>query len=164
MSIYHASLVHFPIALFLSCCILGLIGVFFRRGLFKEILFWNLMIGIFFTIGSIYTGLKEESTPIMTHTMTELLNIHKRNGFILAGFFTSLGVWMGFRKKEMKNMEYVVWVLFLCIGGFSVYFEAHTGHKMVYEEGAGVEVVEDQLNDANRKPNLEIIDEEWYEE
>ncbi|HEX8547490.1 MAG TPA: DUF2231 domain-containing protein [Cytophagaceae bacterium] len=164
MSIYHASLVHFPIALFLSCCILGLIGVFFRRGLFKEFLFWNLMIGLIFTLGSIYTGLKEEITPIKTQSMTELLNIHKRNAFILAGFFTSLTVWMGLRKKEMKNMEYVVWVLFLWIGGFSTYFEAHTGHKMVYEEGAGIEAVEDQLNDVDRNSDSETIEEEWSEE
>lgn len=96
--------------------------------------------------------------------MTELLNIHKRNAFILAGFFTSLTVWMGLRKKEMKNMEYVVWVLFLWIGGFSTYFEAHTGHKMVYEEGAGIEAVEDQLNDVDRNSDSETIEEEWSEE
>lgn len=143
---YHPIVVHFPIALFTSAALLGIVGLFYRRGLFKEVLFWNLLIGFLATILSIYTGLQEEGLSMSNFRVVDLMTVHKRNAYIIAGFFFLLFAWMGLRKKEMKSFEYCVWCLLLLIGGMTVGYQTYNGTQLVYSHGTGIKPYEEIIN------------------
>lgn len=165
MTNFHAIIAHFPVALFISSAIMGLLGIFFRRGLFKEIIFWNSFIGVLGASIAIYTGLTEESLALHTHRMDELLHNHKRNGYILTGFFLVLCLWMGLRKKDMKSFEYAIWLVFLLIGGISTTYQAYNGEKMVFQEGAGTKHIKEKALKQRllEETSKSVVENEWVE-
>ncbi|MBX9852040.1 MAG: DUF2231 domain-containing protein [Cytophagaceae bacterium] len=126
---YHEAIVHFPIALLLTALIFCLIGTFYKRGLFKEIIFWNLVLGVLATGGAIYTGFQEQE-QIKDLQLREILDIHRRNAYILGIIFLCLLIWMGWRKKGMRNLEYFAWVSFYIIGSFAIGYQGYMGHEM----------------------------------
>src|SRR4051812_8035504 len=121
MSQVHPLIVHFPIALIITAFVFTFIGLFYRRGLFKEVVFWNLVIGLMATGFAIYTGLMEEKNIANPDQhLKEIMEAHKRNAYIICAFLLGLTVWMGMRKKEMRLMEYMAWTAFLMIGSVSI--------------------------------------------
>ena len=138
----HVIIIHFPIALFITSGFLSLIGLFYRRGLFVEILFWQLIIGVLLALASIYTGLQEEVQMAVTNEMADLMAIHKRNGYIMTGFFFVLTLWLALRKKNMKIREYASWMIFVVFGSFIVIYQALLGTQLMYPEGARINKTE----------------------
>lgn len=125
----HEALVNFPIAIFLSCLVFALIGLFYKRGLFKEIVFWNLLIGVLTGAAAIYTGIHEQE-HILDRQMQEALELHRRNAYTMAGFFVFLFLWIGLRKKKMRSREYFAWTTILILGSASVAYQGIMGHEM----------------------------------
>lgn len=140
---YHPLIVHFPIALLLCASILSVIGLFHRRGLFKEMIYWILLMGVISCLLAIYTGLEDEKEVVGDYKVKELLQTHKRNAFILTGLFTMLLLWISIRKRRMRIMEYCAWSFFLVLGGFSVAYQGHLGASMVYQQGTGIKALKE---------------------
>jgi uncharacterized membrane protein len=139
MSQVHPFIVHFPIALIISAFIFTFIGLFYRRGLFKEVVFWNLIFGLMASAAAIYTGLVDEKNLVNPDQhVTEIMEAHKRNAYIICTFLLGLTVWMGFRKKEMRMLEYMAWTAFLMIGSVSIGYQGYSGTQMVFREGTGI--------------------------
>ena len=125
----HEAFVHFPIALLLSAFLFSLIGLFYRRGLFKEMVFWNLMIGLLATAGAIYSGAAEQEHITDRH-LREEINLHERNAYTMGILLFILTVWMGFRKRNMKTMEYLAWLSLFFVASASVSYQGFKGHEM----------------------------------
>lgn len=125
----HEAIIHFPIALFITAFAFALIGLFYRRGLFKELVFWNLIFGIVATFAAIYTGLIEQD-QISDRRLDEALELHKRNAYICTVLILGLTSWLGFRKREMKGLEYIAWIAFFFIGSSSIVYQGYMGHEM----------------------------------
>jgi uncharacterized membrane protein len=131
MSQSHQFIVHFPIALIISAFLFTLIGLFFRRGLFKELIFWNLVFGLLASGLAIYTGLQEETGLLSTSKQAnEAMEVHKRSAYIICGFIFALTVWMGMRKREMRLLEYMAWSAFLMIGSVGIALQGYSGTQM----------------------------------
>jgi uncharacterized membrane protein len=124
----HPLIVHFPIALIISAFMFTLIGLFYRRGLFKEVVFWNLIFGLLASGIAIYTGLREEKILISNDVnITEIMEAHKRNAYIICSFLLGLTIWMGVRRKEMRLLEYMAWTAFLMIGSAGIGYQGYSG-------------------------------------
>jgi uncharacterized membrane protein len=135
----HPLIVHFPIALIISAFMFTLIGLFYRRGLFKEVVFWNLIFGLLASGIAIYTGLREEKILISNDVnITEIMEAHKRNAYIICSFLLGLTIWMGVRRKEMRLLEYMAWTAFLMIGSAGIGYQGYSGTEMVFKEGTGI--------------------------
>jgi uncharacterized membrane protein len=143
MTNVHPLIVHFPIALIISAFIFTFIGLFYRRGLFKEVVFWNLIFGLLASAAAIYTGLMEEKLLINSDQhIAEIMEAHKRNAYIICTFLLGLTIWMGVRKKEMRLLEYMAWTAFLMIGSVSIGYQGYSGTQMVFREGTGIKTHE----------------------
>ncbi len=141
----HSMLAHFPVALFISSFVFAIIGLFFRRGLVKDLLLWNMIVGLVASFAALYTGLREEHQIIHDHAIRELLVIHKRTAYIVTGVFFVLTLWIGTRKRHMRSFEYISFVAFLLLSSITVCYEAYSGAEMVFQHGAGVKPVQDEL-------------------
>jgi uncharacterized membrane protein len=139
MSQAHPLIVHFPIALIISAFLFTVIGLFYRRGLFKEVVFWNLVFGLLTSGLAIYTGLQEEKNLSITdHHVNEIMEAHKRNAYIICTFLFGLAVWMGMRKKDMRLLEYIAWTAFFMIGSAGIGYQGYSGTQMVFREEKGI--------------------------
>jgi uncharacterized membrane protein len=137
----HPLIVHFPIALIITAFVFTVIGLVYRRGLFKEVIFWNLVFGILASGVAIYTGLQEEKNLISSDEhVAEIMEAHKRNAYIICSFLLGLTVWMGMRKKEMKLLEYMAWASFLMIGSVGIGYQGYSGTQMAFREEKGIKI------------------------
>jgi uncharacterized membrane protein len=136
----HPRIVHFPVALLTASALFGILALLVKskRELFKEILFWNLILGVAGAIAAIITGLIQEDKLVHNEAIHELMETHETLGFIFSSLFAVLLVWMIFRKSKMKTGELAILVIFIIISAGLVTYSAHLGGKMVYGEGAGV--------------------------
>ncbi|MFN3404567.1 MAG: DUF2231 domain-containing protein [Cytophagaceae bacterium] len=146
MSSFHPFVVHFPLALFITASFFALVGLFYRRGLFKEIVFWQNIIGMVFVCLAIYSGMADADALLINHEVEEIVAIHKKNGMMVAIIFGSLTLWLAIRRKLMSTPEYASIVVFLMIGCIAVIYQAHVGSKLVYKKGLGVEAASTMTN------------------
>ena len=134
----HPLIAHLPVGLFLGAGLLSLLGLFFKRGLFKEILVWIIALGVLSTIPNIYTGLKESQNVFLDSNTIELMNLHKRNAYVMLVFFVFLFGWLLIRRRKMSFSEYFIFFIFIIFGCSSVIYESITGYQLVFEHGANV--------------------------
>ena len=136
----HPKIVHFPVALLISAAIFGVLAFIIKnkRETFKEILYWNLLLGGLSAVFAIITGLIEEATLVHNEAIHSLMETHEALGFVFTGIFLSLGVWMTIRKSKLKSKEFSAIVIILILTAVIMGYSAHLGGRMVYEQGAGV--------------------------
>jgi uncharacterized membrane protein len=141
----HPAIVHFPIALLCTAVLFASLSLFVKKEIFKQITFWNLILGVAGTIAAAISGLMEEGTFIHNEQIHELLVKHKFNGITILVVFLSMLVWLWMRKNKMGNKEYTTWVVcsFLALG--LIFYQGFLGGEMVFEQGAGVKPMEQQL-------------------
>jgi uncharacterized membrane protein len=141
----HPAIVHFPIALFLSTSVFALLSLFVKKDQFKEIAFWNLLLGVITAIIAIVTGLFAEQNLIHTEEVHSLLMKHKYNGFGLTIAFMIALTWLWLRKNKFGKKEYFLWVTILLIAALLTTYQGWLGGEMVFRHGAGVKPVESTL-------------------
>jgi uncharacterized membrane protein len=136
----HPRIVHFPVALLITAAAFGILALIFKskRNMFREILIWDLTLGVASTLIAIISGLIEEKTLAHNDAIHSIMNIHKLLGFILSGIFLVAWLWMIVRKSKMKTYEFTGVVVILVLTAGLLGYSAHLGGKMVYQEGAGV--------------------------
>ncbi len=131
----HPAIVHFPIALLISTAGFALLSFFTRKELFKEIVFWNLIIGVITAVISILTGLWDEHKLVHNEEIHELLQKHKFVGFSILIVFLALLTWFWKRKKRMRKTEYIAWFVCLIFGGGMLMYQGYVGGKIVLTLG-----------------------------
>jgi len=126
---HHEAIVHFPIALIITTFIFGIIGLVYKRELFKEIIFWNILVSLLTCIGALYTGFGEQD-EVTDFRLREILELHQRNAYFMLIGITGLTAWMAFRRKIMDRMEYSAWMSLFFIISASVAYQGFIGHQM----------------------------------
>lgn len=144
----HPKIVHFPVALLMCAALFGILALVFKskRELFKEILFWNLALGVAGAAFAVLTGLLEERSLVHNDIIHSIMETHKLLGFIFTGIFLVLLIWMTLRKSKMKAGEFRVFIAVMILSAGLLGYSAHLGGKMVYGEGAGVVPMEKVIN------------------
>jgi uncharacterized membrane protein len=140
----HPRIVHFPVALLITAAAFGILALIFKskRSMFREVLIWDLTLGVAGTLVAIISGLIEEKTLAHNDAIHSIMEAHKLLGFIFSGIFLVLWLWMIVRKSKMKTYEFTGVVVILIITAGLLAYSAHLGGKMVYQEGAGVAPME----------------------
>jgi uncharacterized membrane protein len=154
---YHALIVHFPIALIISAFVFAIIGLLYRRKFFKDLIFLNLIFGLFASVFAIYTGLMDEKQLVVSHEIQEVLNTHKRNAYYMCTFLLALTIWLGVRKANMRFLEYSCWSAFLLIGAVSIGYQGYSGSTLVFKDGVGVK----ESPKPKESPDIQAEEEGW---
>jgi uncharacterized membrane protein len=141
----HPAIVHFPVTLITIAALFGAMSLFTKKELFKEIAFWNLLLGVVGAIVAVLTGLIEEQNLAHNDEIHQVLVKHKFTGFGILILSLVLLTWIWVRKKKIGKGEYFAWVLFLVISTAAVFYQGFLGGKMVFEQGAGVKPMEQYM-------------------
>jgi uncharacterized membrane protein len=140
----HPRIVHFPVALLITAAAFGILALIFKskRNIFREVLIWDLALGVGGTIVAIISGMIEEKSLEHNDAIHSIMETHKLLGFILSGIFLVVWLWTIVRKSKMKTYEFTGVVVILVLTAGLLGYSAHLGGKMVYQEGAGVVPIE----------------------
>lgn len=125
----HEAIVHFPIVLLTTSFMFGVIGILYKKRLFKEIVFWNLLFSLITLFAALYSGFEEEKY-VEDPLLVESIELHKRNAWIMTAFFLGLATWLGWRKRGMRSQEYLAWLALFFIASSSVIFQGTNGYEM----------------------------------
>ncbi len=151
----HPKIIHFPIALLLTALLFAILAIVFKkkRELFKEILFWNILLGTLGAITAVITGLIAEDKLVHNDAIHEVLKTHELLGFIIAGVFIILTFWLLLRRSKMDMKEFILLTFWLAVISGTLAYSANLGGKMVFELGAGVVPLENTINSQNKNNN-----------
>src|SRR5688572_11261970 len=141
----HPAIVHFPIALISIAAVFAVISLFSKKNVFKELAFWNLLIGGLGAMAAVITGLMELKTLVHDDAIHSILEKHEFIGFAILILSLALLTWSWARKNRFVKKEYTAWVFFLVLGLAMVTYQGYLGGRMVFEKGAGVEPMESLL-------------------
>lgn len=141
----HPAIVHFPIALIAIATLFAVLSLFTKKDLFREVAFWNLLIGVIAAIGAVFTGLIEEQNLVHNDEVHQVLTKHKFNGVGILILSFALLTWVWVRKNKFKKSEYIGWVLSLVLVTAAVFYQGFLGGKMVFQQGAGVKPMEQHM-------------------
>src|SRR5688500_5670856 len=111
----HPAIVHFPIALITIATLFAVISLFAKKKIFKELVFWNLLLGIVGAIAAVLTGLMEERTLVHNDAIHEILEKHEMNGIAILILSLALLAWHWVRKNKFRKTEYKLWTLVLVL-------------------------------------------------
>ncbi len=155
MTPLHPKIIHFPVALLISVILFALLAILIKnkRELFKEIIFWNVLIGALGSIAAVISGLIEEGTLVHNNAIHEIMETHKLLGYIIAGIYVLTSIWLLLRKHKMQIKELVLLTLILTVSAILVGYSAHLGGKMVYENGTGIKPYEQYIPNDNHEHN-----------
>lgn len=141
----HPQTVHFPIALLWSAGALYLYGIAKERERWSTVA-WGLHVaGTATMVVAIMTGMWEEEEVVHTAHIHELIEQHELMGFISVWVFTLLAVWGYLTLKKFTQTLYIVYSTAFVIALGVMSYGSHIGGDLVYEEGVGVEPMEETL-------------------
>jgi uncharacterized membrane protein len=138
----HPAIVHFPIALISIAALFAVISLFAKKEFFKEVAFWNLLLGVIGAIAAVLTGLIEEQNLAHNEDIHRILVKHKFTGFTILIVSFALLTWLWVRKNKFGRREYILWTVFLVLGTAVIFYQGFLGGRMVFEQGAGVKPME----------------------
>ena len=76
----HPLIVHFPIAFLYAAALFAFLSFFIKKEAFKEIVFWNLLLGVLGATVAALTGLIDELDLKHDEEIHAILQKHKFNG------------------------------------------------------------------------------------
>src|SRR5687768_5091426 len=134
----HPAIVHFPVALISIAALFAVLSLFRKKEFFKEVAFWNLLIGTLGALAAVLTGLMELKGLVHDDAIHSILEKHEFTGFAILILSLTLSAWFWLRRNKFSNNEYKGWVVSLLLGLAMVTYQGYLGGRMVFEKGAGV--------------------------
>jgi len=138
MSIPHAYLVHFPIALLSICFVFEVAALVTRKSELSRVGWWTQIAGTVGLAAAVYTGLQAREKVSVPPGWSESVQTHEQLAFLTAAVFASLLLWRIATKSAVPKKGGVLFYLLLLAGVGSLLFGAWLGGEMVYRGGIGV--------------------------
>ena len=133
----HPSLVHFPIALFLSAFIFEIVSLYRRHKLLHEAAFYIFVLAVVMTPLAVISGLLEANEWHLTNHGVFLK--HRNLAFLTLGVsLISLLLFLTQGKLSRKNGKPIFLFILLLLSTL-VMLTAYFGGELVYEYGIGIE-------------------------
>lgn len=137
----HPLVVHFPIVLIITAGVFYFLSLFIKDQNFARIAFYLHVAGILGALAAIFTGDSAEHALTNAEAIDALVDKHEAMGQLSTWGFGLLGVWAYLRQQSNIRTEKIVYItVFWALVGLMAY-SAHLGGQMVYEHGAGVEII-----------------------
>lgn len=136
---FHPYFVHFTIALFSTSFLFDLIGLLFKKKVFHQAAWYNLIIAGLATILSVVTGLIEEGKSNLAGSAHETLEAHQTLAFIVSiAIFTQL-LWRIGQRGNYPERPKFLYIVIGFIGFILLLLAALKGGDLVYKHGIGVQ-------------------------
>jgi uncharacterized membrane protein len=139
----HPLFVHFPIALYLTACVLTVVGVCSQRGDAHRAAMWNLGLALIMAVIAVRTGQAAASTATPhSFTIPEVMMQHERVGLMFIWGLAALVLWRALRKGAwpQQRVEQAAQGLMMCVLAVLLTYGAHMGGRLVYQYGVGTTV------------------------
>lgn len=152
----HPKIVHFPIAFLFGAGICYLLHFFIKNQRLDIFGFFLHIAGLLGCIAAILTGDYDESNLVQTAGIHEIVEEHEFQGMVAAWAFGLMGVWAFLRAKSKFLAEKIVFTLVFWLGLGWLTITASHGGELVYDKGAGVKPMKEQLiqqRDAEQRSN-----------
>jgi len=141
-------IVHFPIALFLAAVGFEIISLFTNRELFQKIAFANYVLAAIAAILAVIFGTISANTIPHNETIHEIMETHQLLGWITMGLFIVLSIWNYLVVvKDRRQLSGIYWIVVVVALG-TITWGATLGGKMVYDQGAAVQPLYEQFEEA----------------
>jgi uncharacterized membrane protein len=134
----HPLLVHFPIGLLFTAFLFYIYARIKSSKTAEFVALLNLMTGTLLSFAAAYSGVIADERLNLTREVNQLMEIHEKLGWIVAGFFTILSIWGFFSYRHAGGKVIPLFLLFYLFGAVALGFQGYLGGLMVYEGGAGV--------------------------
>ncbi|HEX3074161.1 MAG TPA: DUF2231 domain-containing protein [Ignavibacteriales bacterium] len=140
----HKLVIHFPIALLLTYCVLEFIGMFLKESFVSKTAFLILFLGIIGSVAAVLTGNQAEKLWLLWNPESrEVLHEHEKYATMLLWYFTLL---LGLRthlvlKKKFTGRTRLYFIPLILLGAFLIYKTGEEGGEMVYKHGVGIETL-----------------------
>lgn len=147
IELIHPMIIHFPIALFLAAVGFEIISLFANKELFQKIAFANYVLASIAAILAVIFGTISANTIPHNETIHEIMEIHQLLGWITMGLFIVLAIWNYLVVKNWRKLPLLYWILVVIAAG-SITWGATLGGEMVYNQGAAVQPLYEQFEEA----------------
>ncbi len=144
---FHPLFVHFPIALIFTATFFSLLSFIVKdkKKIFKEIFFWNMLVGTISAIFTVISGIIAENNLVHNNAIHEIMEVHQLLGAILTIIFILITVWLITKKSKIKTKGQIIITIILIIASGFLGYTANLGGEMVYEQGAGIIPMENMI-------------------
>ncbi len=137
----HPMIVHFPIALLLTSVLFDAASHIFKRESLRDGALWLLVLGLIGGIAAAVAGGLAEETAEKAGIAESLIETHESLAFVTLGIFGVLLLWRVFMRNQLSGQLLAIYLLVATIGVGTLSATGYYGGDLVYEHGAGVNVV-----------------------
>lgn len=137
----HPMIVHFPIALLLTSVLFDAASHFFKRESLRDSALWLLVLGLIGGIAASIAGDFAEEAAEKAGIAESLIETHESLAFVTMGIFGVLLLWRVFLRNQFSGRLLAIYLLVATIGVGTLSATGYYGGDLVYEHGAGVNVV-----------------------
>lgn len=146
IELLHPQFVHFTVALLMVGSLLWLGAFLFRK---RNSVFLHkagqllIIVGTLISWVTVYTGNLADAEVGRTLCDPTVLESHEQNAFTLSYIFSGISIvfllnWFTALFKRFRSKVYLLLVLALIAGNGYLFYTAHQGAKVVYQQGGGV--------------------------
>jgi len=134
-------IVHFPIALLMASVLFDAASHFFKRDSLRDGALWLLGLGLLGGIAASIAGSVAEEAAEKAGIAESLIETHETLAFVTIGIFGMLFLWRLFFRNQFTGQRLAMYLLVAIIGVGTLSATGYYGGDLVYEHGAGVNVV-----------------------
>lgn len=134
----HPFMVHFPIALLWIAFLFYIFARIKSSKTVELVALVNLITGTLFSFLASYSGVIADERLNFTPQVHELMEIHEKLGWVVAGYFTVLSLWGFFSYRRPAGKVIPLFLILYLLGIASLGLQGYLGGYMVFEGGAGV--------------------------
>lgn len=134
----HPILVHYPLALLVTSLFFYIFARIKNSKPVELIALANLITGTLLSYATVYSGLLAEEAVEHSGPIHEIVELHEKAGFVVAGIYTVLTLWgwLAYRRPGSKVIP--IFLIVLILATVVLAFQGYTGGYLVYEGGLGV--------------------------
>ena len=137
----HPMIVHFPIALLITSVLFDAASHIFKREALRDGALWLLVLGLIGGIAAAIAGDWAEEAAEKAGIAESLIETHESLAFVTLGIFGVLFLWRIFMRNQFSGQLLAIYLLVATIGVGTLSATGYYGGDLVYEHGAGVNVV-----------------------